>query len=77
MKQADTETAKAERKYKKDFDKQFRPSKEIIEPEELEFAQRDFCRPNDKKHKLISVVEGPFRVVSVTDATVFVRMGEM
>lgn len=40
------------------------------------FARKKFLRTYDQKYKLAPVTEGPFRVVSNTDTTVAVRMGE-
>lgn len=66
MQEAGKKMAKAQRKYKKDFDKRVRLSKEAIKPESLVFVRKIFYGPHGQKHKLAPVNERLLRVMSAT-----------
>lgn len=66
----------AQIKYEESFDKRVLPSKKTTQSKDFAFVKQKFYEPHDKNHKLSSATKGTFRMVSVTETAVVVRMRE-
>lgn len=66
---------KTREKYRRDFNKCIRVLALQIRSGSLFFIGKEYYGTEGKKHKLASIVEGPFEVVSLTPETVLIQDG--
>ena len=76
MSSAKRSMSKEQRRYKANFDDRLRRSRARIEPGQFVFLRKEFISPQDRKHKLSPIADGPFRVAESDDHTVVVERGD-
>lgn len=65
--------AKAQTKYKDNFDKRVQTSKDMIAPGSFVFVRKEYYGQIDRKRKLAPIAQGLFRVTPVAEETVVIQ----
>ena len=73
---ATAELAKAQDRYKRNYDRRIRPQKTDYAVNDYVFVRKDHTNVKESRHKLAATVTGPYRITDVDDHTVVIEDGD-
>jgi len=76
LENARTELAKSQEKYRNNFDERLRRQKDNLKPGGYVFVRKERFQDEEKKHKLSSVADGPYKIEHVDPYTVTLKIGQ-